>query len=71
VPVIATDCGGAKEVVRDPSLRFQLADSEQLAALLLKAVLDKPVNSCLEKFIDSTVQLEFESIVQRWKIRFV
>lgn len=34
VPVIATDCGGAREVVTTKAARFPLADSAALAALL-------------------------------------
>lgn len=38
VPVIATDCGGAKEVVNDAECLFGLGDVEALAQLLLVAV---------------------------------
>ena len=38
VPVIATDCGGAKEVVNEAECLFGLGDVEALAQLLLVAV---------------------------------
>lgn len=69
VPVIATDCGGAKEVVRDSKLRFQLGSTQQLAALLAQVIIDRPVRTGIGKFTDRAVQLQFESIAQRWKIR--
>ncbi len=68
VPVIATNCGGAKEVVSDSKLRFQLGNAQQLAALLLKAVIDKPVNAELEQFTDSAVLHEFHRIKQQWQL---
>ena len=37
VPVIATNCGGAKEVVSDPRCLFELGDIQELASLLVTA----------------------------------
>ena len=37
VPVIATNCGGAKEVVSDPECLFELGDAKGLSALFIHA----------------------------------
>ena len=68
VPVIATDCGGAKEVVVNYNMLFPLHGVDELRKLLVKAVIDKPVNAELEQFTDSAVLHEFHRIKQQWQL---
>lgn len=46
VPVIATDCGGAREVVENPHFRFELGNIEELSVLLVRALTD-----CVESVV--------------------
>ena len=64
VPVIATDCGGAKEVVREPECLLGLGDVAELAQLLVQANVKKFKNSGLENFTDSAVSKQFARIMQ-------
>lgn len=64
VPVIATDCGGAKEVVNDARCLFGLGDVAELAKLLVQANLKKLKNSGLENFTDYAVRQQFMHIMQ-------
>ncbi|NLY13356.1 MAG: glycosyltransferase [Gammaproteobacteria bacterium] len=68
VPVIATDCGGAKEVVRESGLRFQLGSTEQVAKILRLAAEQKLTNKGLEQFTDTAVRQEFNKITQQWQL---
>lgn len=52
VPVIATDCGGAREVVSDPRCLFGLGSIEGLSTLLAKFVGNQPVKNAMEHFTD-------------------
>lgn len=64
VPVIATDCGGAKEVVNEAECLFGLGDVAELAKLLVQANLKKLKNSGLENFSDCAVSKQFARIMQ-------
>ena len=65
VPVIATDCGGAKEVVVEPELRFQLGNTGQLAKVLCLVVEQRLTNKGLGQFTDLAVKHDFNKITQR------
>ena len=71
VPVIATDCGGAKEVVRDAALRFQLGDTDKLAVLLQSQLSRKNESTELDQFTDHAVQYQFDKITQHWRTGLV
>lgn len=71
VPVIATDCGGAKEVVRDAALRFQLGDTDKLAVLLQSQPSRKNESTELDQFSDHAVQYQFDKITQHWRTGLV
>ena len=66
VPVIATDCGGAKEVVKDPACLFELGSVDELSALLARASEEKRRKEFdLLSFSDFTAKnkfLELEAI---------
>ncbi|MDT3670436.1 MAG: glycosyltransferase [Aromatoleum sp.] len=47
VPVVATDCGGAPEVVGDRTALFPFGDVDALAALLVAAAREEPVQRAL------------------------
>ncbi|NLC08969.1 MAG: glycosyltransferase [Gammaproteobacteria bacterium] len=64
VPVIATDCGGAKEVVNDAECLFGLGCVAELSQLLVQANLKKFKNSGLENFTDYAVSQQFMHIMQ-------
>lgn len=60
VPVIATDCGGAKEVVSTASARFPLGHSDCLGILLINQTKDKVCKPTgLGKFTDMSTKPEF------------
>lgn len=64
VPVICTDCGGAKEIIVDPQRRFPLAQTEALAQCLSEAPSrGKPEENWqqenLERFSDTSAQKNF------------
>lgn len=62
VPVIATDCGGAREVVENPEARFVLSNSTELAALLIEAWAGKlELPEVAEKFTDAGGKTQFMS----------
>lgn len=60
VPVIATDCGGAQEVVAEPDNLFALGDAEALAQLLTKRSYSKEVRQ-VERFTDDALRDDFFS----------
>ena len=68
VPVIATDCGGAKEVVVEPELRFQLGNIGQLAKVLCLVVEQRLTNKGLGQFTDLAVKHDFNKITQLWQL---
>ncbi len=68
VPVIATDCGGAKEVVVEPELRFQLGNTGQLAKVLCLVVEQRLTNKGLGQFTDLAVKHDFNKITQLWQL---
>lgn len=60
VPVIATDCGGAKEVVAESDARFPLGDDAALASLLSERSVQKAAfMGDLSGFSDSAVKPVF------------
>lgn len=61
VPVICTDCGGAREVVDQPKLRFPLGDVPSLAALLSDLAQGGRGSDThgLERFSDAASQQRF------------
>lgn len=61
VPVLATDCGGAKEVIINPQQRFALADVDACAALIVKAAEGKIAwqTSNFQQFTDEAVKQQF------------
>ena len=59
VPVIATDCGGAKEVVSDPKCLFELGAVDELSALLTTSVDNSPIENSTERFTDSSARKTF------------
>ena len=68
VPVIATDCGGAKEVVVEPELRFHLGNTGQLAKVLCLVVEQRLTNKGLGQFTDLAVKHDFNKITQLWQL---
>ncbi len=68
VPVIATDCGGAKEVVEDAADRFSLGHVQQLQSLLLsksKSSLDAAVVSPC--FTDAGAYSRYQELSRVWQ----
>lgn len=61
VPVIATDCGGAKEVVSNPECLFDFGCVEELSDLLIKFTHCPPINNSTEYFTDSSGRQHFWS----------
>jgi len=61
VPVIATDCGGAKEVVSDPECLFGLGDVGGLSAKLITGLESKITIANVSQFTDSSVRHHFWS----------
>ncbi|MCK9465573.1 MAG: glycosyltransferase, partial [Thiopseudomonas sp.] len=61
VPVIATDCGGAKEVVSDPECLFGLGDVGGLSAKLITGLESKVTIANVSQFTDSSVRHHFWS----------
>lgn len=59
VPVIATDCGGAKEVVRDPGCLFELGGVEELSELLIKSAGSPSAKNNILYFTDSIGRQRF------------
>lgn len=70
IPVIASDCGGAKEVVQSPADRFPLGNVSALAQLLVQAAQRQPNPSDLECFTDAAVLPTFERFMQQWQDEF-
>lgn len=68
VPVIATNCGGAKEVVSDPECLFELGDESKLAKLIILMLSEHHCVGSLIKFSDKKVLKDFKSLAERWKI---
>src|SRR5690554_361368 len=78
VPVIATDCGGAKEVVWDISKMFPLRDSELLASIIIefyyltpKENLDlgiKMLSTLNERFSDRAIRNTFDEYCSYFKL---
>lgn len=69
VAVIATDCGGAKEVVAEAQSRFALGNIDQLQSLLIK----KAQNSTDQKvqvgqsFTDSGAYYSYQQLTEVWQ----
>lgn len=61
VPVIATDCGGAKEVVSDPECLFELGDVASLTQLLGGKLTTVEVKNIDLKFTDKYARKEFKA----------
>ena len=59
VPVIATDCGGAKEIVSDPECLFGLGDVGGLSDLLIASIGNSLSVSDTERFTDTQGCLRF------------
>ena len=68
VPVIATNCGGAKEVVSDPECLFELGDEIGLQKLLLKANIITLSRNKLNLFTDKSVVNTFQKVIQKWDL---
>ena len=68
VPVIATNCGGAKEVVSDPACLFELGDETGLQKLLLKANTSTLSRNKLNLFTDKSVVNTFQKVIQQWDL---
>ncbi|QEY57988.1 glycosyltransferase [Pseudomonas sp. C27(2019)] len=62
VPVIATDCGGAKEVVSDPECLFELGDVEGLSKSIFKKTTHMEMETVGAKFTDSHAKKEFKRL---------
>lgn len=62
VPVIATDCGGAREVVKQTQYLFGLGEVAQLAGMLVvSSSCGKLETACLESFGDQKAREQFFS----------
>lgn len=61
VPVLASDCGGAKEVINNPAQRFPLADANVCAQLIEQAQQGciEWSNGKFERFTDQAVKEQF------------
>ncbi len=59
VPVIATDCGGAKEVVSDARCLFGLGNVDELSALLIVPIDNLSIENKTEQFTDSSGHKRF------------
>ena len=59
VPVIATDCGGAREVVAAPDYRFALGDVQRLADLILRMSEQSITAVVAEVFTDAAATRSF------------
>ncbi len=59
VPVIATNCGGAKEVVSNPECLFELGDAEGLSALLITSANNLLPRNSIELFTDENGRQRF------------
>ncbi len=66
VPVIATDCGGAKEVVSDPECLFELGEYRELALLIINTASSSYLSSEIFKFTDEVATIEVKNILTRW-----
>ena len=66
VPVIATNCGGAKEVVSDPQYLFELGSVEELSRLLIESNKYKNSSISIEKFTDKIAIQEAIQLFIRW-----
>ena len=66
VPVIATNCGGAKEVVRRLENLFDLGDDDKLTILLSAAAQHKPINLSIESFTDTAAVKKAVMIFKNW-----
>lgn len=63
VPVIATDCGGAKEVVKEKALLFKLGDYSGLSNLIQSSVgLNKDYQQRLKGFSDEFARFSFKNL---------
>ena len=64
VPVIATDCGGAREVVGVPELLFALEDEHALAALLIKQTGAGSIRAVgPDSFTDAKARAEYRALL--------
>ena len=63
VPVIATDCGGAKEVVSTPTNLFPLGDVTALSSLLTSRNYNENINR-IQIFLDKPQQDYFWQVIQ-------
>lgn len=54
VPVIATDCGGAKEVVSEPECLFELGDVDELSSLLIVSSNNLLPENTIGRFTDES-----------------
>src|SRR5690554_324202 len=77
VPVIATDCGGAKEVVSDPEYLFGLGDTSHFSDLLIRFAKSKKVTDHKNKlhskqkfqaFSDTAAREKFDDIRESWEV---
>ena len=77
VPVIATNCGGAKEVVSDPEYLFRLGDTSHFSDLLIRFAKSKTVNDQKNKlhstqkfqaFSDTAAREKFDDIRELWEV---
>ncbi len=77
VPVIATDCGGAKEVVSDPEYLFGLGDTSHFSDLLIRFAKSKTVTDEKNKlhstqkfqaFSDTAAREKFDDIRELWEV---
>lgn len=59
LPIIATDCGGAREIVTGHGQLFPLGDSEKLAECLKTAPRPGLRNTRVEAFSDATIREDF------------
>ena len=75
VPVIATDCGGAKEVVVNENMLFPLHDVDELRNLLVRQLImrhnkSEEVVACLEKvFSDEAVKKVYRKRYSDFNLR--
>lgn len=60
VPVIATNCGGAKEVVSDPECLFELGDVEELSQCICTKIKHTKTVEVNSKFTDGYAKKEFK-----------
>lgn len=71
VPIVCTDCGGAKEIVSDPKMRFPLGQQHALAELLIDTSRKpqehgQPPAELSKKFSDQSAKNTFNQLTRQF-----